>query len=134
MMRCTMGMAPARLTVLPVRTVNLCGQPMANISDHQSFVNLGAFGNCRSMGFPSTASATAAANGVLTPMPCMHNTPLPWMQGNNTYLVKGQPALMKNSTCTCMWGGTISIIDDGQHGVGAIDVVKMPRENFKVNR
>ena len=113
-MRCTMGTSTAKLTVLPSRTVFLTGQPMANISDHQSFVNLGAFGKCRSMGFPATASATAANLGVLTPMPCMHNTPMPWINGKNDYIVKGDPALLISSTCPCMWGGTISLITDGQ--------------------
>jgi putative uncharacterized protein h16_B2425 len=91
---------------------------MANISDHLSFVNLGAFGRCRSLGFPATASATAAAHGKLTPMPCMHNTPFPWMGGKNDYIIKGDPALLKSSTCQCVWGGTISIVDNGQYGEG----------------
>lgn len=129
-MRCTMGTSQAKLTVLPDRTVYLTGKPMANISDHKTMVNLGAFGRCRSMGFPATASATAANHGTLTPMPCMHNTPFPWMGGKMDYLVKGQPALLKSSKCQCMWGGTISIIDDGQHGEGTQWVKKMPEESL----
>ena len=131
MMKCTMGTCPARLTVLPTRTVFLTGQPMANISDHQTMVNLAPFGLCRSMGFPATASATAAAMGTLTPMPCMHNTPFPWMGGKMDYLVKGQPALLKTSKCQCLWGGAISIIDDGQHGEGTQWVQKTPEANQK---
>ena len=131
MMKCTMGTCPAKLTVLPVRTVFLTGQPMANISDHLTKVNLAPFGLCRSMGFPATASATAAALGTLTPMPCMHNTPFPWMGGKNDYLVQGQPALLKSSTCQCMWGGTICIIDDGQHGEGVQYVQKKQKEKIK---
>lgn len=118
-MKCTMGSSPAKLTVLPSRTVDLAGQPQANISDHKTMVNLGAFGLCRSMGFPATASATAAAHGHLTPMPCMHNTPVPWMGGKMDTLIKGQPALLKSSTCMCMWGGTISLVTNGQMGEGA---------------
>ncbi len=117
-LRCSCGTCQAKLTVLPTRTVFLTGQPMANISDHLSFVNLGAFGRCRSLGFPATASATAAAHGKLTPMPCMHNTPFPWMGGKNDYIIKGDPALLKSSTCQCVWGGTISIVDNGQYGEG----------------
>lgn len=131
MMKCTMGTSPARLTVLPIRTVFLTGQPMANISDHQTMVNLAPFGLCRSMGFPATASATAAAMGTLTPMPCMHNTPFPWMGGKNDYLIQGLPALLKESSkCQCLWGGTISIIDDGQHGEGTQWVKSKRREVF----
>ncbi len=134
MMKCTMGTSPARLTVLPIRTVFLTGQPMANISDHQTMVNLAPFGLCRSLAFPATASATAAALGTLTPMPCMHNTPFPWMGGKMDYLVKGQPALLKSSKCQCMWGGTISLVTDGQAPTGPADMSKKVREEFAKNQ
>lgn len=127
MMKCTMGSSPAKLTVLPSRTVFLAGQPMANISDHISMVNLAPFGLCRSLTFPQTASATAAALGTLTPTPCIHNTPLPWDGGKTDYLVKGQPALLKSCTCQCMWGGTISLINNGQVGEGAEGVNEKPK-------
>jgi len=130
-MKCTMGTSQARLTVLPTRTVFLTGQPMANISDHLSMVNLAPFGRCRSMGFPATASATAANHGTLTPMPCMHNTPFPWMGGKNDYIIKGDPALLKSSTCQCLWGGTISLVTDGQTGTGAADLRRRTTENFE---
>jgi len=129
-MRCSMGTSPAKLTVLPSRTVFLTGQPMANISDHLSMVNLAPFGRCRSLGFPSTASATAANHGTLTPMPCMHNTPFPWMGGKDDYKIKSDAALLKSSTCQCMWGGTISITDDGQHGEGTQWVSKSQQDEF----
>lgn len=130
-MKCTQGSSPAKLTVLPSRTVWLTGQPMANISDHQSFVNLGAFGRCKSLGFPATASATAANHGHLTPMPCMHNTPFPWMGGKNDVLVKGQQALLKSSKCNCVWGGEISLTSDGQSVGNKTPVSTVPREVFK---
>lgn len=128
-MQCSCGTSKAKLTVLPLRTVFLTGQPMANISDHLSFVNLGAFGLCRSLGFPATALATAAAHGKLTPRPCIHNTPFPWMGGKNNYIVRGEPALLRSSTCSCMWGGTISIVNDGQVFTGHIDMDKIPAES-----
>lgn len=130
-MRCTKGTSQARLTVLPSRTVWLTGQPMANISDHLTMVNLAPFGRCRSLGFPATASATAAHHGHLTPMPCMHNTPFPWQQGKDDYLVKGDPALLKSSTCACLWGGTISLVTDGQHDTGAADLSHKAKEAFE---
>lgn len=129
-----MGTSQAKLTVLPDRTVYLTGKPMANISDHKTMVNLGAFGRCRSMGFPATASATAAAQGTLTPMPCVHNTPFPWMGGKMDYIIKGQPALLKSCKCQCMWGGTISITDDGQHGEGTQWVSKAQKEGFDTDQ
>ena len=134
MMRCTMGTSPANLTVLPVRTVNLAGPPMANISDHKSMVNLAPFGLCRSLAFPPTAAATAAAHGHLTPMPCVHNTPAPWFVGKMDYLIKGQPALLKSCKCQCMWGGTISLITDGQVGEGTQYVQKEQKDEFNNNQ
>lgn len=130
MMRCTMGTSLAKLTVLPTKTVNLTGQPQANISDNKTMVNLAPFGLCRSLGFPATASATAAAMGTLTPMPCMHNTPMPWMGGKMDYLIKGQPALLKSCKCQCMWGGTISLVTDGQIGEGTKWVQKKQEINY----
>lgn len=127
MMKCTMGSSPAKLTVLPSRTVFLAGQPQANISDHMSMANLAPFGVCRSLAFPPTASATAAALGTLTPMPCIHNTPMPWMGGKMDTLIKGQPALLKSCKCQCMWGGTITLINNGQVGEGAEKVTEVPR-------
>ena len=128
-MRCSMGTSLAKLTVLPIRTVFLTGQPMANISDHKSMVNLAPFGLCRSLAFPPTAAATAAAHGHLTPMPCVHNTPAPWFVGKMDYLIKGQPALLKSCKCQCMWGGTISLVTDGQVGEGTQYVQKQPEVN-----
>lgn len=133
MMKCTMGSSPAKLTVLPSRTVFLAGQPQANISDHVSMVNLAPFGVCRSLAFPPTASATAAALGTLTPMPCMHNTPAPWFPGKMDTLIKGQPALLLSSKCQCMWGGTISLINNGQVAIGAQGVDEECSEKSKLN-
>ena len=130
-MTCSMGTCTAELTVLPSRTVNLTGRPMANISDHLTMVNLAPFGCCRSMEFPATAIATEAAHGELTPMPCMHDTPFPWMGGKNDYIIKGEPALLKSSTCQCKWGGTISIVDDGQTPSGTIDLSQITSEVFE---
>lgn len=130
-MRCSMGTSQAKLTVLPSRTVFLTGQPMANISDHLPMVNLTPFGRCRSLGFPATAKATAANHGHLTPMPCMHYTPLPWRGGKNDYIVEGDPALLKSSTCQCMYGGTISIVDDGQKNTGPADLNYAAVEDFE---
>lgn len=134
MMKCTMGSSPARLTVLPTRTVFLAGQPQANISDHKSMVNLAPFGVCRSLAFPPTAAATAAAHGHLTPMPCVHNTPAPWFVGKMDHLIKGQPALLQSCKCQCMWGGTISLINNGQVAIGAQGVNERSRRQSIINQ
>lgn len=113
-MRCPYGDKLSTLTVFPDRTIWLTGEPQANISDHMSMQNIAPFGKCRTLAYPPTASATAAAHGKLTPMPCVPNTPFPWMQGKDDVIIKGQPALLKSSTLQCVYGGRITLTSDGQ--------------------
>ena len=113
-LRCTCGMAPAKLIVTPEKRVMLANKPMANIMDFKPMVNIPAFGMCTSLANPTVASATSAAMGVLTPMPCIPNIVAPWMPGKPNYLIANQPALLKSCTCQCLWAGSISILTDGQ--------------------
>ncbi|HSH11373.1 MAG TPA: DUF4280 domain-containing protein, partial [Ilumatobacter sp.] len=71
--------------------------------------NILPFGMCMSMANPTVAAATAAALGVLTPMPCTPMTAAPWAPGSPTVLVVGQPALNNASMCTCSFGGVITV-------------------------
>lgn len=112
--KCSCGDKISTLTVFPDRTIWLTGEPQANISDHISMQNIAPFGKCHTTRYPATGSATAANHGKLTPMPCVPNTPYPWMGGKDDVILKGQPALLKSSKCKCVWGGTITITDDGQ--------------------
>lgn len=114
MMTCTFGLAPSSLVVLPARTKMLCNVPRANIMDFSPMVNIMPFGMCNTPSNPTVAAATAAAMGVLTPMPCIPAITAPWMPGNPQCLIQGQPALTRNSQCLCMWGGVIKFTTDGQ--------------------
>src|SRR6201981_458403 len=80
-MMCTMGMDPSSLLVLPTNRVMTDEEPDANIMDHIPMVNIIPFDMCMSPANPTVAAATAAALGVLTPMPCIPNTPPPWGPG-----------------------------------------------------
>lgn len=110
---CSMGTAPSTLLVLPQNRV-LQTTPIANIMDNKPFLNVLPFAMCRSPANPSVAAATAAALGVLTPMPCVPVTPAPWLVGVPTVLVGDMPALDMSSTLLCAWGGLISITNAGQ--------------------
>gem|GEM_PF-177836 len=107
-------MSPSSLVVLPVNRVLNNNQPQANIMDNKPMVNILPFGLCRSLANPVVASATSAAMGTLTPMPCIPNTPAPWMPGNPKALVSNKPALHKPSKLMCAYAGTISIVNPGQ--------------------
>jgi len=111
---CAMGMAPSNLAVLPIKLVNTSNVPAANIMDHVPMVNIMPFGMCISPSNPQVAAATAAAFGVLTPMPCVPMTPAPWVTGSPTVMLANQPALNKSSTLTCTWGGQITVLMEGQ--------------------
>jgi Domain of unknown function (DUF4280)/IcmF-related N-terminal domain len=88
--------------------------PAANITDNKPLVNILPFGMCQSLANPSVASATAAALGVLTSMPCVPVTPAAWVVGAATVLVGGMPALDDSSKLMCMWGGVIEVTSPGQ--------------------
>lgn len=111
---CSFGAAPSSLNVLPVNRTLCEDKPSANIMDHQPMVNIMPFGVCSSLSNPQVAAATSAALGVLTPQPCLPATVTPWTPGAPTVQIASMPALDNTSTCNCMWGGVITIVNPGQ--------------------
>ena len=117
-LQCSFGAAPSSLMVLPQnRTLTNSAPPVANIMDNKPLVNILPFGTCSSLANPTVASATAAASGVLTPMPCVPATTTPWVPGAPTVLVGSMPALNQTSKLMCMWAGVIQITYAGQTSV-----------------
>lgn len=110
--KCTFGVAPATLTVLPARRVLIEGKPAATIIDATPLVNIPTFGMCTSLANPTVATATAAALGVLTPMPCVPATSA-WVGGAAQTLIGGVPALTTGAQCVCAFGGVVQIINPG---------------------
>jgi hypothetical protein len=114
MMQCSFGMAPSSLVVLPTNKVFTDVVPDANIMDHIPMVNIMPFGMCTSPANPAVAAATAAALGVLTPMPCIPNTPSPWVPGAPNVLLGNFPTLDNTSMLMCMWAGVIEFSTPGE--------------------
>jgi hypothetical protein len=112
-LQCSFGAAPSTLNVLPANHV-VVEMPGANIMDQAPTLNIPPFGMCSSLANPTVASATAAASGVLTPMPCVPVTAAPWVAGTPTVLIGNMPALNDSSKLMCCWGGVISIAFAGQ--------------------
>ena len=102
---CSFGVAPMPLTVSSQQTVMMGSLPAATIMDNVCTT----FGMCSSLANPTVASATAAAMGALTPMPCVPVVPAPWAPGCPTVMVCGKPLL--NNTCKlmCAYGGVIQV-------------------------
>ena len=107
LLKCSQGIAPTPLVVL-VPTVMGQGPQAANIMDCVPMSNILTFGMCQSPANPMVIAATAAALGVLTPMPCIPVT-TPWMPGSPTVLVRNFPALDASSKCMCAYAGEITI-------------------------
>ena len=113
-LQCSFGLAPSTLVVLPTNQLNTGFMPAANIMDNKSLVNILPFGMCTCPANPTVASATAAAMGVLTPMPCIPATVAPWAPGAATVMLGNMPALDDVSKLMCSYGGVISVIYAGQ--------------------
>jgi hypothetical protein len=113
MLKCTFGVAPGTLMVLPMNLV-MTTVPDANIMDNKPMMNILPFGMCQSLANPMVAAATVAALGVLVPMPCIPMTLAPWMPGAPTVMVANMPALNNSSKLMCMWGDVIGIDVPGQ--------------------
>lgn len=113
MIACSFGLTPSTLDVIPESGVMIEGRPAATIMNIVPIVNVAPFGMCTSLSNPEVASATAAALGVLTPMPCVPVVPAPWHPGATTTLIGGFPALVAGSSCLCAWGGQIMVTMPG---------------------
>ena len=113
MCACSFGVAPSAFVVTPENKVLAGGPPMATVMDNVPMKNIMPFGMCSSIANPQVAAATAAALGVLTPMPCLPVIPAPWALGSPTVLVANKPALNQNCKLMCAWGGVIQITNPG---------------------
>ena len=120
MLQCTFGTMPASLVVnVPMRPK--CGnQLMATIDDNVGGSNIPSFGMCQSVSNPQVQSATTAAGGVLTPMPCVPAVSAPWAPGSAIAKVMGSPALTDTCSCQCMWQGVITIQNPGNAAVATV--------------
>jgi hypothetical protein len=112
-MMCSFGAAPSTLVVM-LENKTLTGTPAATIMDNKPIVNIPPFGMCSAPANPVVIAATAAALGVLTPMPCVPATAAPWAPGSPTVLIGNIPALGSTSKVMCNWGGVIQITYPGQ--------------------
>ncbi len=112
MLKCSFGLAPSSLVVLPMNRVLIEGQPAANIQDAKPMLNILPFGMCITLSNPTVAAATAAALGVLTPMPCIPVTTA-WLPGTPTTLVGGAPGVNSTCQCICAYGGVINVAFPG---------------------
>ncbi|HEX7600405.1 MAG TPA: DUF4280 domain-containing protein [Polyangiaceae bacterium] len=88
-------------------------KPAGTVDDFVPMVNVAPFGMCQTQANPQVTAATAAAQGVLTPMPCLPVLTGPWSPGSPDVKVGSKSALTDDSKCNCAWTGSIEITDAG---------------------
>lgn len=113
-LQCSFGAAPSSLMVLPTNRVTACNMPAATIMDNVPMLNILPFGMCSSQSNPTVIAATAAAMGVLTPMPCIPVIVAPWDPGTPTVTIANLPALDTGCKLMCAWAGQITVTQPAQ--------------------
>lgn len=119
LLKCSFGTVPVPMIVLPVNRVLTNNQPAANIQDNKPLINIPSFGLCTCPANPEVAAATAAAMGVLTPMPCIPATVAPWVPTAPNVNLAKIPIVVENSKLMCSYGGIIAVEMTAQLTVSA---------------
>jgi hypothetical protein len=111
--QCTFGLAPSCFQATTAVTERIDGKVVGTVMDGAPIQNIKPFGVCITLSNPAVAAATAAALGVLTPQPCIPVTQK-WTGASTTMKADGQAVITQNSTCTCSYGGVITVSNPGQ--------------------
>lgn len=107
-LKCSFGSVPTPLMVLPDKRVKVMF-PAATKKDCVPLVNVLPFGMCSNPANPMVAAATAAAFGVLTPVPCMPCIAGTWSGTCKKVKIKGEEAVKADSGLKCAFGGSIQV-------------------------
>jgi len=115
-LKCPLAVPPGTTTMIvtPLHRATAGSQNAANILDMVPMMNIPSFGMCMTQSNPAVAAATLAASGTPTPAPCVPAIVAPWSPGSSTVLLDSMPALNSTSTCKCIWGGSIMVLNPGQ--------------------
>lgn len=106
---CSNGNVPCPLLVIdPLRKMKSGGKSVALATD-TSIANISTFGMCNNINNPAVAAATAAAQGVLTPAPCVPVAAGNWCGTVNKTTINGISVVGEKSTLNCTYGGCIKI-------------------------
>jgi hypothetical protein len=109
-LQCSFGTTPA--TFAASGTAVATNTAVGVVTDTAA-ENVPPFGMCMSLSNPQVASATEAAENVLTPQPCQPVLS-PWSPGSTKVTVGGVAPLDDSSQCSCAWGGVITVSSAGQ--------------------
>lgn len=107
MLGCSCGLSPGALIAGARAVRHTQGPALATIADCLPLANVPPFGGC-----------TAPANpSPLVPKPCTPQLVAPWSAAVPGVTVEHVPALASTAVLTCLYGGSISIVQPGAPGV-----------------
>lgn len=112
-LQCSFGTTPATFAASGIQASTT--SPAGVVTDVAP-ENVPPFGMCMSLANPQVASATSAAQGVLTPQPCVPVLS-PWSPGAAQVTIAEVAALDDASQCNCTWGGVVTVSAAGQTAV-----------------
>ena len=106
MCKCSFGKFSIPLT--SVNTVSIEKTPVITNTDTSKLIS---FGVCYSPANPAVQAAIVASLGQVKYAPCKSSIVTQWLNTKSTVLACGRPVCTSSSTCLCVFGGTISIIN-----------------------
>ena len=111
--KCSFGSGPKSMVVLPIsRTTTQMAKPLANQLDMIPFLNIPAFGQCKSPLNPMNWKM-AGPVPVFVPSSCIPVPVMPWSPVATKTKIGKQPALLETSKTMCVWAGSIQFDDPG---------------------
>lgn len=105
MLTCSFGSIPTSFQ--PAQCQNVVARGIVANAMDATPMNILPFGMCSCPANPMVASATMAAFGVLTPMPCVPLTSGIWLTSKMNVLVNHAPILTSDARLMCIYGGII---------------------------
>lgn len=103
----------------PGHGTDMDGMKQLNINDYEVGVNILPFDLCNCPNNPEVVAEIAKMGRPLEedefpPVQCKPVITTPWINGKGNKLVGGAPAMVHICSNTCIYGGEITIVDDGQ--------------------
>ena len=116
-LKCSFGAGPKDMIVLPInRTLTATFKPLANSIDIIPFINIPAFGQCKSPINPMNWKM-AGPVPVFVPSSCIPIPVKPWSPAAKKTKIGKQPAMLETSKTMCAWLGNIEVDKPGQEKV-----------------
>lgn len=113
-LKCSFGAGPKPMQVLPLfRTMTANTKPIATVLDVIPFLNIPAFGQCKSPANPMNWKIVGPAP-VFVPSSCIPVPVSPWSPGAKKTKIGGNPVLIESSKTMCVWAGSITVDNPGQ--------------------